>query len=155
MYIMSKSYNTTFNLAMLQENLTDLVIPSDYFNGNGISSFILSNNGNLRRIGIGNNTFRRVREFELNGLKELESVVIGQKSFTYAKTDSAVSSSKRTDGSYRILNCPKLTSIQIGDYSFSDYHSIDLHNLPSLESIDIGKSGFYNTPSFSLTGLID
>ena len=118
----------------------------------GISSFILSDNGNLRRIEVGNNTFGNVRVFELNGLNELESVVIGQKSFTYAKTDSVVNSSTRTDGSYRILNCPKLTSIQIGDYSFSDYHqSFELHNLPSLQSIEFGKNSTYWTASVSLT----
>ena len=105
------------------------------------------------RVMIGSNCFGTVREFELNGLKELESVVIGQKSFTYAKTDSAVSSSKRTDGSYRILNCPKLTLIQVGDYSFSDYYqSFELHNLPSLQSISIDqKNCFYWTASVSLT----
>ena len=155
MYIMSKSYNTAFNLAMLQENLTDLVIPNDYFNGNGISSFILSDNGNLRRIEVGNNTFGKVRVFELNGLRELESVVIGQKSFTYAKTDSDIWNSRRTDGSYSILNCPKLQSIHIGNYSFSDYHSIELSNLPSLESIEMDRYNFYWAPSFSLIGMFD
>ena len=104
------------------------------------------------RVMIGSNCFGTVREFELNGLKELESVVIGQKSFTYAKTDSAVSSSTRTDGSYRILNCPKLTLIQVGDYSFSDYYqSFELRSLPSLQSIDIGQKKFYWTASVSLT----
>ena len=110
----------------------------------------------LKRIVIGNECFGKVRLLELDGLFELESVVIGQRSFTYAKTkDDIWYHVTRTDGVYRIVNCPKLKSIQIGDWSFSDYHSFELNNLPSLQSIDIGDYCFYNAPSFSLTGMID
>ena len=86
--------------------------------------------------------------FELDGLSELESVVIGERSFR-------ISDKERSDGSYRIVNCPKLKSIQIGYESFMDYHSFELSNLPSLQSIDMGNSCFWFAPSFSLTGLID
>ena len=75
--------------------------------------------------------------------------MIGKESFR-------IRDGKRSDGSYRIVNCPKLKSIQIGYKSFSDYHSFELNNLPSLQSIDIG--GWYcfgYVPSFSLTGLND
>ena len=102
----------------------------------------------LKRIVIGNNCFGKARVFELDGLSELNSVVIGEESFR-------ISDSKRSDGSCRIANCPKLNSIQIGDNSFFDYYSFELSNLPSLQSIDIGQYCFYYTPSFSLTGLID
>ena len=102
----------------------------------------------LKRIVIGNECFGKVRVFELDGLDELESVEIGQDSFR-------ISDKERNDGDYRIVNCPKLKSIQIGYHSFYDYHSFELNNLPSLQSIDIGENCFYWTPSFSLTGLID
>ena len=108
----------------------------------------------LKRIVIGNECFGKVRVFELNGLDELESVVIGKESFTYVKTKE-IWNSKRTDGSYRVVDCPKLKSIQIGKESFLDYHSFELNNLPSLQSIDIGGWCFRWAPSFSLTGLID
>ena len=97
---------------------------------------------------IGDECFGKVRVFELDGLSELESVVIGQRSFR-------ISDDERNDGDYRIVNCSKLKSIQIGDWSFEDYNSFELNNLPSLQSIDIGYCCFYNAPSFSLTGLID
>ena len=115
------------------------------------NSFLYS----LKWITIGDSCFGKVRVFELDGLSELESVIIGQKSITYAKYDEAFRESKRTDGSCRIVNCPKLKSIQIGGYSFSDYHSFELSNLPSLQSIDISVRCFYWASSFSLTGLID
>ena len=89
-----------------------------------------------------------VRVFELNGLSELESVIIGSESFR-------ISDEERSDGSYRIVNCPKLKSIWIGYISFGDYRSFELSNLPSLQSIDIGDYCFHYALSFSLTGLID
>ena len=96
---------------------------------------------------IGDECFGKVRVFELDGLSELESVVIGQKSFR-------ISGSERNDGSCRIVNCPNLISIQIGDRSFNDYRSFELSNLPSLQSIDIGQDCFEYTPLFSLTSTI-
>ena len=102
----------------------------------------------LKRIVIGNECFGKVRVFELDELGELESVVIGMWSFR-------ISSSEQGDGSYRIVNCPKLKSIQIGYASFVDYHSFELKNLPSLQSIEVGDGCFYWSPSFSLIGLIN
>ena len=101
-----------------------------------------------KRIEIGDYCFGKVRVFELDGLSDLESVVIGEWSFR-------ISSSERSDGDYRIVNCPKLKSIQIGSYSFYDYHTFELNELSSLESIVFGVWCFHMTPSFSLTGLID
>ncbi|KAK8799399.1 hypothetical protein WA588_006567, partial [Blastocystis sp. NMH] len=100
----------------------------------------------LKRIVIGNECFGKVRVFELDGLDELESVAIGYHSFK-------ISDSERSDGSYRIVNCPKLKSIQIGDTSFEDYHSFELNNLPSLQSIVLSNGCFRYAPSFSLTDL--
>ena len=102
-----------------------------------------------KRIVIGDGRFGKVRVFELDGLDELESVVVGRESFCISDYN------ERNDGSYRIVNCPKLKSIQIGYHSFSDYHSFELNNLPSLQSIEIGNFCFWHAPSFSLTGLID
>ena len=115
---------------------------------NDITSFNITNNGVLKRIVIGNKCFGKVRVFELDGLDELESVEIGQDTFR-------ISDKERNDGDYRIVNCPKLKSIQIGDGSFQDYNSFELNNLPSLQSIDMGEYCFRWVPSFSLTGLID
>ena len=109
----------------------------------------------LKRIVIGDDCFGKVRVLELDGLGELKSVVIGKECFTYAKTYDDIWIGERSDGSCRIVNCPKLKSIQIGDRSFQDYYLFELNNLPSLRSIDISVRCFYYAPSFSLTGLID
>ena len=152
---MSKSAYIQYDLSKLMDNSISLIIPNGVLNGDDITSFSITNNGVLKRIVIGDNCFGKVRVFELDGLSELESVVIGTWSFSYAKTYSEIWNSKRSDGSYRIVNCPKLKSIQIGDRSFWDYHSFELNNLPSLQSIDIGQECFFFAPYFSLTGLID
>ena len=44
--------------------------------------------------------------------------------------------------SFHILNCESLESIQIGEYSFSDFGGeFELRNLPQLQSIQIGDIG--------------
>ena len=145
---MGKSEYIQYDLLKLTESSNTMIIPNEYFNGNNIASFNISNNGVLKSIVIGEWCFGKVRVFELDGLCELKSVVIGKNSFR-------ISDAERNDGSYRIVNSPKLKSIQIGDRSFWDYHSFELNNLPSLQSIDIGNWCFRWAPSFSLTGLID
>ena len=130
------------------QGIEELKIGNNGYNDDSVTELKLSWLVRLKRIVIGNECFGKVRVFELDGLDELESVEIGQKSFR-------ISGDKRSDGSYRIVNCPKLKSIQIGQYSFRDYHSFELNNLPSLQSIDIGDWCFSYAPSFSLTGLID
>ena len=145
---MSQSEYIQYDLLKLMDSSNTVTIPNGYFNGNNIASFNISNNGVLKSIVIGDECFGKVEVFELDGLDELESVEIGRDSFR-------IRDRKRSDGSYRIINCPKLKSIQIGHWSFADYHSFELSNLPSLQSIDIGRECFHWTPSLSLTGLTD
>ena len=145
---MNRSQYVPFEISELTKSSKELIIPNNYFKANDIISFKIANKEDLKSIVIGYGCFGKVRVFELDGLCELESVVIGRLSFR-------IGDDERNDGSYRIVNSPKLKSIQIGSYSFSDYHSFELSNLPSLQSIDSGYFGFYYAPSFSLTGLID
>ena len=142
---MVKSEYVQYDLLKLTESSNTMIIPNGYFNGDNIASLNIFNNGVIKRIVIGDYCFENVRVFELDELSELESVVIGEKSFW-------ISNSERSDGSYRIVYCPKLKSIEIGYDSFWDYHSFELNNLPSLQSIVLGDHSFNWAPSFSLTG---
>ena len=125
-----------------------LEIGNSSYNDSSVTEFRLNGLVRLKRIVIGDECFGRVRLFELNGLSVLESVVIGKKSFR-------ISGSERTDGTCRIVNCPKLNSITTGYAALEDYHSFELSNLPSLQSIDIGSWCCRFAPSFSLIGMID
>ena len=128
--------------------IEELKIGNRRYNNGSVTELKLSGLVRLKRIVIGKSCFGNVRVFELDRLNELESVVIGRESFM-------IDNKERNDGSYRIVNCPKLKSIQIGGSSFEDYHSFELNNLPSLQSIDMGRYCFYYALSFSLTSVID
>ena len=108
----------------------------------------------LKCLTIGDDSFTMVRDLSLDGLQELESIVIGKNCFAFTKNWDDVRGSLRTDGSCRIVNNPKIKSIRIGDYSFSDYHTLTMGNLPSLQSVDIGEMCFYRAPIFSLRSRI-
>ena len=143
----NKSYCDQFDGKTIDCHTESVSINDGSFNE--VKSFILhSFLHSLKRIVIGNKCFGKVRVVELDGLGKLESVEIGRESFM-------ISSSERSDGSCRIMNCSKLKSIQIGYKAFEDYHSFELSNLPSLQSIEIGDWCFHYAPSFSLTGLIN
>ena len=71
----------------------------------------------LRELIIGNNCFMNVNQFDLDGLNSLQSIKIGNNSFTTNK--NWYGNNKCRD--FCIKNCNQLKSIQIGRYSFSDY----------------------------------
>ena len=107
---------------------------------------ILSTNlfNQLKSITIGNYCFKNVREFVLDGLESLESVIIGERCFILGYYE-------RDDGICRITNCPNLRQLEIGDYSFADFKSFELSNLNSIQSIKFGESCF-QFADFSLKG---
>ena len=142
---MGNSGYVPYELLKLIESSKNLIISHGLLNADDNTSFNITNNGNLKRIMIGNNCFEKARVFELDGLSELESVVIGE-SFRNR-------SSERIDGSFRIVNCPTLKSIHIGGNAFPDYNTLELNNLPSLQSISIGNNCFGKVRVFELDGL--
>ena len=77
-----------------------------------------------------------MRVFKIDGLSELNSLKIGNYSFT----ESIMSFNSDEVKSFQILNCEKLKSIKIGRYSFCDFGGeFELRNLPSLRFLKIGK----------------
>ena len=86
----------------------------------------------LRSITIGNNCFKSIRKFVLDGLEKLESVKIGKECFR-------ISWKERDDGVCRITNCPNLTQLEIGCESFKDFKQFEISNVNSLQSIQFGK----------------
>ena len=79
-----------------------------------------------------------MRSFKIDGLNRLKTIKIGMNSFTQRKHGIEDDRSK----SFHILNCESLESIEIGEYSFSDFAGeFELKNLPQLQSIQIGTIG--------------
>ena len=101
---------------------------------------------NLESIEIGNDCFGSVQTFKIEVLNRLRTIKIGKNSFTQKKNDRGNNQSK----SFHILNCESLKSIQIGEYSFSDFGGeFELKNLPQLQSIQIGLVNSYYSYNFT------
>ena len=118
------------------------------------SSFDLSKFKSLQTLEVGDNCMEPVRSFQLDGMESLETIVIGKKSFTIAKDLEMAESSNRTDGVFRVNNCPKLKIVKLNTYAFADYRTFEISNLPSLESIQFGDSSFHWGTSMTLASLI-
>lgn len=111
----------------------------------------------LSELEIKDMSFQKVTKFTLDGLPKLCKVAIGKDSFAERRYhDQKKQGSVHMDSAcFRIVDCPELSSILIGDYSFCDYSSFELKDLPKLESIVLGENCFYRVPSISLTGMFD
>ena len=132
--------------------VSDLTISSNCCND--LNALDLNRFEWLRSIEIGDECFESVKTFKIDGLNRLKTIKIGNNSFTHKKNSYGYDASK----SFHILNCESLKSIQIGEYSFSDFAGeFELKNLPQLQSIQIGTIGrwSYNfcSSSFVIRGI--
>ena len=90
----------------------------------------------LKRLEIGNYNFKNAKELRLIGLSELESVEIGEHSFS--KFQSVYQITHDSNRHFYLKNCPKMKSLKIGKYSFSEYTVIEIENVDALEVIEMG-----------------
>ena len=140
----------TRDLYDLNLQVTNLTISSNCCNDMGILD--LNQFKRLRSINIGNNCFESVQTFQIDGLNQLKTIIIGIESFTCEKQAgwNYIKANNKSK-SFHILNCESLESIEIGEFSFSDFAGdFELKTLPKLRSIQIGKirsksCNFYNS----------
>ena len=102
----------------------------------------------MKSVAIGNGCFMYVNEVKLIGLGELESVEIGMNSFTQHKNSYGNDPNRH----FYLKNCPKLKSLKMGRYSFSDYSVIEIENVDALEVIEMGDMNEWSY-SFHLASL--
>ena len=139
-------------LQAIDTSITSIIIPNWTCNDIDYTIFDFSRFNIIESIEIGDNCFGSVQTFQIDGLNRLKTIKIGNNSFTQRKYGS--DSSKL----FHILNCESLESIEIGEYSFSDFGGeFELKNLPQLQSIQIGtiESDSYNFyySSFVIRGI--
>jgi len=147
------SYFFPFSMSeIVSQNATELIIQEHMYHEKVNSLFQLTNNTSLKQIEIGSDCFNGIRIFELDGLSELESVVISASCFGRSPYWSW---NEPMSGECRVVNCPKLKSIWFKCNSFTYYSSFELQNLPSLQSIQLDDACFIMCPQLSLTGLTD
>ena len=148
-----KMYHFDF-LQSMNSSITSIVLPDWTCNDLHYTIFDFSRFTRVESIEIGNDCFESVQIFQIDGLNRLKTIKIGISSFTHSKNSNGNDSSK----SFHILNCKSLKSIDIGEYSFSDFGGdFELMNLPQLQSIQIGTVGsdsynFYSS-SFVIRGI--
>ena len=125
--------STTHALTSLASTVTQVIID----NGVSQSDFTeldLSRFLHLKSLAVGEHCFSYVKEVNITGLSELESVKIGMNSFTQHKNSSDNDSTRH----FYLKNCPSLRELRIGRYSFSDYSVCEIKNVDALEVIEIG-----------------
>ena len=122
-------------LNTLSKAVTDITVPSSSLNDASLTVLDLSRFRRLKKLAIGDDCFMYVNEVNMTGLKALESVEIGMNSFTKKKNGS----DKDPNRHFYLKDCPKLKSLKIGRYSFSDYTVCEIENVDALEVIEMGE----------------
>ena len=121
--------------------VTALTVTANSCNDNNITVVDLSSFKFLRSVVIGNSCFYYVLAFSIVGLNWLESVSIGRDSF-------GSSGSLWKGSEFKIVNCPQLKSLSIGDRSFGQYNGFELSHLPQLKSVEIVSDRYNNGHGF-------
>ena len=128
-------YEYCMNVLRGSGETTDLVIGSSVCPFANVTVLDLGVYPRLKSLRIGNNGFDYVEEVKLIGLNELESVEIGMNCFTKKKNSYGNDPNRH----FYLKNCPKLKSLKMGRYSFSDYSVIEIENVVALEVIEMGE----------------
>ena len=153
-----KIYNFDF-LQSINSAVTSITIPNWTCNDVDYTVFDFSRFTRVKSIEIGSDCFESVQTFKIEGLNRLKTIKIGNNSFTQVKIILwYFNKSNNQSKSFHILNCESLESIQIGEYSFSDFAGgFELKNLPQLQSIQIGTIGSdswnFNYCSYTIRGI--
>ena len=152
---------------LIDHSVTSIVISDTLYGNLFISTFTLNQYTHLESVTIDNDCFGSVQTFQIDGLNQLKTIKIGSSSFTQVKQEwfnryhnheEWNSMLNKPSKSFHILNCESLGSIQIGEYSFSDFAGeFELRNLPQLQSIQIGTIGSdsynFHDSSFVIRGI--
>ena len=104
-------------------------------NEEGLKELDLRGFVNLRELKVGNECFENVDEVKMAGLNELESVEIKKNGLTRHKNGCGNDPNRH----FYLKNCPKLKSLKMGRYSFSDYRVCEIENVDVLEVIEMGE----------------
>ena len=113
-----------------------VTVPDDQCNSRLLGKFDLSAYKYIKSVQIGDTNMYYTKTFMIHGLLELSSIVIGVNSFTQKQNTYGDDPTR----SFHISSCKELKSIEIGQYSFSDYGGeFEMKNLPSLQSITMGE----------------
>ena len=132
---LEKRIEVTSATVLLHNHVEELRVIDECCNEEGLKELDLHLFANLRELKVGNECFENVKEVKVVGLSKLESVEIGKNSFTKEKD----SYGRNANRHFYLKNCPKLKSLKMGRYSFSDYTVCEIENVNALEVIEMGE----------------
>ena len=143
-----RAYKTGYVSSLATWNRLDssyciIVVKNNTCNESNMLLLDLTRFVNLRELIVGDESLMYVNEVKLIGLSELESVEIGMNSFTQHKNGHGYDPNRH----FYLKNCPKLKSLKMGRYSFSDYTVCEIENVDALEVIEIGDANNLNQES--------
>lgn len=124
-------------LTSLDSTITRIII-DNYVSESDFTSLDLSQLSMLELLVVGNHCFSYVDDVKLIGLNKLESVVVGENSFTKFKEYY----SYNPDRHFHLKNCPSLRRLTIGNCSFSDYSVCEIESVDALTVIETGRVSF-------------
>ena len=142
MFLSLPSNKYCMNALQASTKITSFEIGKDACQFESVTALDLSKYPKVKTVRISHESFSYVNEVKMIGLKQLESVVIGENSFTKKKNSYGNNRNRH----FYLKNCPKLKSLKIGGYSFSDYSVIEIENVDALEVIEMGD---YDEDSYS------
>lgn len=123
-------------LKCLDSYVTELTIAEG--NVNDISGWNISDITYLRVLRVQDRCLGGLDCFKISRMSNLESIVIGDNSFTKTRKRGGNNSSR----SFSVTSCEKLESISIGRFSFSDYAGgFVLKDCMSLKTLTVGTVG--------------
>ena len=141
--------SSVHDLKNVSEGVGVLVVDSGCCNDSELKVLDFSRFRNLREVRVGYECFEYVDEVKLIGLNRLESVVIGENSFTKEKR----SWDNDPNRHFYLKNCERVRELKIGGFSFSDYSVCEIENVPSLEVIQMGELNEWSY-NFSYASLV-
>ena len=128
------------NDTSISANVDELIITGGHCNEN-ITTINFGGFKKLKNLTIEENSLMGVNVVKLDGLKELERVVIGENTFT------------RENGSFVLKGCSSLRELRIGDNAFERFTKLELKKLPMLEEVEIGRNCFGEVDALNWKGM--
>ena len=127
---------------VLHNRIEELIVKNKSCNGKEWKSLDLSLLSKLKKLRIGDECFNEVEKVKLNGLNELESVVVGDNSFTAQGEFDPFTFITYDAMPFEMKDCEKLKELIIGEESFGFFNVFSLESTPSMERIIMKRENF-------------
>ena len=131
----------------LASNIESITVISNSCNDPKVKTLDFARLPQLVNIMINDQCFRYVEKVVFSGMDRLSRITVGVSCFAENPFHGQLNKNR----SLTIKNCPVLNEINVSRFSFSDYYSFTLTNVPQLQSLLIGDGDASNNFQFCPT----